>query len=381
MSKNHRNIKKLNNEGFSLVEVLVAVIILALVAGPILMAFVMSARFNARARENQRISTVAESVMEEFKGFSIKDAKANYEDISAPGSGTYRFANTKTIDGGTYDIRVTATPIRDKEAAVLNGADTSKDSYIKAAPMDPYYDYVYTQDLYQDKRIYDQILNDVYTYLDDNYDFSTTDPGKSASDLNKDKINVNRTVVAEITGSDTDQAVKMLFIYDFNISNYPITGHSSVSYSFPYTITEESAVKYYKELNNVYLFYSPGYNSIPAKKVAQIKSDTVIIANHSSRAINAYVTKQVNPLYSDADRFTCDTEYRPNIYPAGAGAVNLVTHINDTDSVEGFNNHSHDSLMYSVKVEVFESGAKAAGFPGTALYTLDGSINSKENDD
>ncbi|MBR4993910.1 MAG: prepilin-type N-terminal cleavage/methylation domain-containing protein, partial [Lachnospiraceae bacterium] len=32
--------KKMNNEGFSLVEVLVAVIILALVAGPVLMAFV-----------------------------------------------------------------------------------------------------------------------------------------------------------------------------------------------------------------------------------------------------------------------------------------------------------------------------------------------------
>ncbi|MBR5896478.1 MAG: hypothetical protein IKZ39_02560, partial [Lachnospiraceae bacterium] len=251
----------------------------------------------------------------------------------------------------------------------------------KASPMDPYYDYVYTQDLYQDKRVYDQILNNIYTYLDENYDFSTTDPGISASDLNKDKITVNRTVVVEINGSDGAQSVKTIFIYDYHINNYPVTGHSAVSYSFPDTIWEESTAKNYKELNNVYLFYSPGYKNIVAKKIAQIRSDTVIIANHSSRPVNAYVTKQVNPLYTDAERFICDSEYTPNVYSAGAGAVNLVKYINDSDSVEGYNNHSHDSLIYTLKVEVFASGAKAAGFPGTALYSLDGSINSKENDD
>ena len=66
-----KTIKKLNNGGFSLIEVLVAVIIFALVTGPILMAFVMSARFNSRARTHQDVNTVAESFMEEFNYINI----------------------------------------------------------------------------------------------------------------------------------------------------------------------------------------------------------------------------------------------------------------------------------------------------------------------
>ncbi|MBO4679515.1 MAG: prepilin-type N-terminal cleavage/methylation domain-containing protein, partial [Lachnospiraceae bacterium] len=272
MSKNNRDCKKLNNEGFSLVEVLVAVIILALVAGPILMAFVMSARFNARARETQRVSAVAESVMEEFKGMSIKDARSGvsgYTDITPIDSASFVFTGNKTVDSNSYDVRVTATPLRDKEAENLNGADTSKDSYINDAFMDPYSTYVFTQDLYQDKQIYDEVLNNVYTYLDDNYDFSEVNPGVSASELDKDKINLDRVVVLEITGDEDSQIVKVLYYYNYNITNYPVPGYGDVSFTFA-QIFYEAPAKTYKDLKKAYLFYSPGYKSIAARQVALI---------------------------------------------------------------------------------------------------------------
>ena len=376
MSKNNRGKEKMNNAGFSLVEVLAAVVILALVAGPILMAFAMSARFNARARENQRISAVAESVMEEFKGMSIKDARnggGGYSDITPEGSASFVFTGGKTIDSHSYDVRVTATPLRDKEAFNLNGEDASKDSYVNEAFMDPYSTFVYTQDLYQDKQIYDQMLNNIYTFLDDNYDFSEAAPGVSASDLNKDKIDADRIIVLEITGDEANQSVRVLYYYNYKITQYPVPGHGNVDFTFAQIFYEVPA-KAYTGLNKAYLFYSPAYKSVAARNVAQFTADQIIVANHSSRYIDSYVVKQVNPLYQNL--LTCDAEYFPTITAMGAGPMTMRTYIKDTDSTENFNDKSTASLLYSVSVDVFEGGA---GVGGTPLYTLNGSMNSKEN--
>ncbi|MBO4678767.1 MAG: hypothetical protein J5626_03780, partial [Lachnospiraceae bacterium] len=73
---------------------------------------------------------------------------------------------------------------------------------------------------------------------------------------------------------------------------------------------------------------------------------------------------------------TCDAEYFPSVAAMGAGPMNMHTYIKDTDSTETFNDKSHDSLLYSVRVEVYPYGAGAVGTP---LYTLNGSVNSKEN--
>ena len=384
---NEKSGKKMNNAGFSLVEVLVAVIILALVAGPILMAFVMSARFNARARESQRISVVAESVMEEFKGLSIKQARqgaAGYS-LRSDNPASYEFVRNIEIDDNRYDVKVTATPLRDKEAVNLNGADTSKDKVIKTTEINPYYDYVFTQDLYQDKTVYDQILNNVFTYLDESHNFTSVYPGKTASDLDKNRITVNRVVSLEVYGDDSAQHVKVSYTYTYSVNNYPITGRPNASKSdfAPIVIDDsnEIRIKDYKDLRSVYLFYSPGYKSETAKKVARINNDTVSVINYiSGRNIEAYVVKQTNPLYENL--VTCDNEYNPSVW--SSGDVNLHRNVTNWDSFEGFSSYTtaDESLMYTVRVEVFENGAAGLNFPADrSLYVLDGTINSKESHD
>ena len=370
--------KKVNNKGFSLVEVLVAVIILALVAGPILMALVMSARFNARARDNQRINTVAESVMEEFKGFGI-NPPSGYSKYLNPGTGVFSFATERRVDDTDYDVKIIATPIRDREAANLNGADTSKDSVVSTTAMNAYYDYVYTMDMYQDKIYYDRILNEVYNYVDGVADISTKDPDKTASDLWK-YVKVNRYLLLDINGDESAQRVTGQFIYTYEVNNCPVTGHAAVSHNAftPMYVDIPDNGNVYKELKSVYVFYSPGYSNDAAKKVAKINGDTIAISNHiSSRHIEAYVVKQTNPLYG-MDLYTLDASYNPTI--DAHGDLGLHKFIKDTDSIEDFNSHTGDSLMYSIKIEVYSDGAKEAGFSGTPLYTLDGSVNSKEND-
>ena len=379
--------KKMNNAGFSLVEVLVAVIILALVAGPVLMAFVMSARFNARARESQRISVVAESVMEEFKGLSIKQARngvAGYS-LRSDNPAAYEFAKTVSVDDVNYDVKITATPLRDKEAVNKHGADTSLDRVVKTDAMNPYYDYVFTQNMYQDKTVYDQILNNVFAYLDEHHNFTTVYPGKSADDLDKSKISVDRVVKLEVYGDASTQHVKVSYTYTYAVTDYPITGHPNASKSdfAPIVIdeTNEIPIKDYKDLRRVYLFYSPGYKNSLARKVCQIKNDTVSVVNNiTGRGIEAYVVKQTNPLYDNLT--TLDNEYFPTV--TASVDVTLHSYVSVWDSFDGFASYTtaNESLMYALKVEVFDDGAGAVNFPAArSLYVLDGTINSKESDD
>lgn len=74
--KNNDSFPQLNrNAGFSLVELLIAVIILAIIVVPLLHGFVTSARMNGKARQTQRAITVAQDLMEGLKAYDIEELK------------------------------------------------------------------------------------------------------------------------------------------------------------------------------------------------------------------------------------------------------------------------------------------------------------------
>lgn len=64
------------NSGFTLVEVLIAVAILAVVSIPILQSFVSVAQVNSKSRRRLAATTIAESLMESCKGLSLKEVAA-----------------------------------------------------------------------------------------------------------------------------------------------------------------------------------------------------------------------------------------------------------------------------------------------------------------
>ena len=61
-----------NNEGFSLIELIIAVVILAFVVAPILGAFVSSARTNGKSQRVLSATTAGQNIMEEVKGTALK---------------------------------------------------------------------------------------------------------------------------------------------------------------------------------------------------------------------------------------------------------------------------------------------------------------------
>ncbi len=94
--KQNDSLQQLNsNAGFSLVELLIAVIILAIIVVPMLHGFITSARMNGKARVAQRATTVAQDIMEGLKAYDIVELKEQFGD---PMNGFY-VIESKLIKG------------------------------------------------------------------------------------------------------------------------------------------------------------------------------------------------------------------------------------------------------------------------------------------
>lgn len=111
----HTKEKQLNNEGFSLVELLIAIVILAIIVIPLLHTFVTSARTSAKARNTMHATAIAEDVMEDFEAYSIEEMAKQYLDAGNTaqedenGKWTFIKQDDKTTSG-TYDVVVELDP-------------------------------------------------------------------------------------------------------------------------------------------------------------------------------------------------------------------------------------------------------------------------------
>ena len=101
-----------NNEGFSLIELIIAVVILAFVVAPILGAFVSSARTNGKSQRVLSATTAGQNIMEEVKGTALKtllkDEGDKTVDDTHKASGQYVITYKNQVVGGNK-YTVTAT--------------------------------------------------------------------------------------------------------------------------------------------------------------------------------------------------------------------------------------------------------------------------------
>lgn len=78
--------KQNKDAGFSLVELLIAVVILAIIVIPLMNLFVSSNRINIKSRKTLRATTAAQDIMEGLKAYDMEEIKEQFAD---PASGFY----------------------------------------------------------------------------------------------------------------------------------------------------------------------------------------------------------------------------------------------------------------------------------------------------
>lgn len=92
--------RKLNKDaGFSLLELLIAVVILAIIVIPLLNLFLSSNKLNIRSRQTLRATTAAQDIMEGLKAYNIEEIKTQFAD---PASGFY-VIDSRLIKGGVAE--------------------------------------------------------------------------------------------------------------------------------------------------------------------------------------------------------------------------------------------------------------------------------------
>ena len=262
---------KKDNRGLTLIELMIAVTMLAVVISPFLNAFVAAAKQNNKAREALRATTVAQNLMESMRAFTLEEVM---EQIAGDK------ANSKLYMPGGYEAH--------KEVPQQGAdADTRHEFLI--------------QGIEEDGKKYDaRIVTDVSTYetntsvgndmevsmmneatdailsVSEADDQEVIDGWSGGSGWNRweaDESNTERTFHIEIKDNvlNADQT-------DITIKVEYKTDKSPTS-----KVSTKELVKTLNSLNNVYIMYYPNYSR---------KKDNFVVTYNTAKECNLYLVKQ-----------------------------------------------------------------------------------------
>ena len=123
-----------DDRGFTLVELIVAIVILAIVFVPLLHAFVTGAQTEAKSRQQNNATAAAQTILENIQAADTAALLTSYTaEIGSNGKATGVYTNKttgKTANGSTFNTKVTLTPVtavNSKAVVVSNSMDAVVD--------------------------------------------------------------------------------------------------------------------------------------------------------------------------------------------------------------------------------------------------------------
>ena len=372
--------RKLNNRGLSLVEVMVGIVILGIVTGPLLHSFVSAMRYNQRAKERQRTTTAAQSIMEGFKAYDIEElcwqfsgdpahpfrviansgvvSEEALSDRSGDGvpdtsilpqadgtlafepasDGHYAFVMQNiSFESKLYDARVEVRP-----KAPLPDADFDGTQNMAAfEDINGYLDAIYKPQANRDQLAYTLILNKLLDKLNEE---DASDEEFLIADLDTDKLRVEKETTVTIASPDAGVCVvTVTTVYKYDARHYPYEDADGNEQELGFhgnlgvDDDDDSAVIYTEEIYNntqtaadgahlekVYLYYYPAYRDVSGVKIS---SETIILQNNSGEAKDIYLIKQVNGTLSNVWLNNYENSYSPTVTGTGS-AINLYHNLN-----------------------------------------------------
>ncbi len=412
-AKKKRQLHK-NQKGFSLVEVIIAMVVLAIIAVPICHAFVTAARTNGKARKQASANAVAENVMEGINAYSYEELVRQFAEVPVGEFLISENCDAKSVVSGwtnpegtiagntmiyqisgidedvyTFDVKITvdASPYIagvDEEAGFNDQELTVITNY------NPEKDYMFAQTKEEEILAYQTLAARSGSY--------------SASDF---EGKVKRTIRIVIDAEEEPQTVYVTntIVYEYVGSEGWLTGTDAV-----YTKTYGTSQYIGDELlRNAYICYVPNY----ASRMATPTMDEIIIENPENVEANFFLIKQVDgsgstleakenqyvPTIAVTEGKWTDgqtdaylsfyTNYDSNLVTGAvipsSGGAQFKYQYTDSDNqlrmgsgedavlllnVGGVVETQKKNRMYQVSVEVYESGAYGHFTDGTELILV-----------
>lgn len=148
--------KMKKNSGFTLVELIVAVALFAIVIGPLFQAFSSSIKANSRARGVLKATQLAESVLDNVERSNVKELKDDmpYADLGAnllpSGISNATVSATRTAVG-TDEVTIEFLHVRYSDLVVNVKIDIRKKSTVNTNTANKYFMYAADVYVYMDK--------------------------------------------------------------------------------------------------------------------------------------------------------------------------------------------------------------------------------------
>lgn len=341
------------SEGFSLVEVIIAIAVLAISVMSLLAYFSSANRYVNWGKSTQKADMAAQSVIEELascrtfdqiqhdlvaSGSAVSGEK--WEEIASPDPGdhTYKLSRKISVDGSDYTARVTLDFDSYKTSAFA-GATTT--------PVSKFNDYEVPQ------------LDKVYS--DNNVVLEETDQTEAAvGDLfyqvyKQDKSITRTTIrgglqrtmhidIAPYTGGTDEEKEKI----------YVVKGRYEYRYSTYQCDMPVREVKIEKDsLKNIYLFYRP-VNGVLARETLDVAADPGLPAGFMLTDFSFYAVLQKDTVEPPG---TYELEITSNGSPASVGLKNKV--YNNANKIgsgsDGLIEHKPGDRIAMVTVEIYDA--------------------------
>lgn len=327
-----------DNSGFSILEVLIAVLVLAVIIVPMFHSFVSSHRMNTKSKQIMRATTLAQNEMEIFEKEKIEDlvdpTKFPYTVTGPEDDGSYVFERSDTTNDGSgasasrFDVVVKLNPEREDDTRRYYEANTKDLLYINTVGELDAGSFVQPV---RNERNFNGYDENVYGWFYNNKLSSGGTPGDWIASLGKRALGngLARKITVRVyqmnEGSKTNTIVKVIYEY-FAPEEVMATGcqlytDEKIIYNNSQKKDEDGNQV---ELKNVFLFFAPRYDAkgIPETgntityggKNYEVAEDLIVIENEAALPVNFFVVRQdILMESSDTDVRAVPRTYRPKI--------------------------------------------------------------------
>ena len=247
MKKRNDKSEKLNNKGITLIELIVAMAILAIVVVPFVHSFVTAAKTNQKAKERFYATTAAEDIMELWETVNLEKEVAYIRSLVPDGS-----PDPVTANSGKYTIDLSSDIL-----AGYIGEDFVNNGYSAQIILDPsVYSATNTKE-FSEVISYNSQTDGIYM-MSEGFDDNEIKEFAKAESLNESYLKpiVNRDISVTVSPNGSRDGVDFVKV---SVKVVYSTGDGK-THSKPSVVVYNNIVKEGKEafpLKNIYLLYTP----------------------------------------------------------------------------------------------------------------------------